>query len=169
MAQNGRKLHVLVRMSQPGQSPIEGTVFLSSLSSRGDGPQTLSELLNRPERFIPFHRNEDGSTLLVARRHLQWVAASTETDRELLKPPENLSAREELVLIRFLDGSEVRGLIQMNLPSEQSRASDYMNCPDDFFPLSTTAGLLFVNKHAIVDTLVYETSPVPALPESCEA
>jgi hypothetical protein len=57
-------------------------------------------------------------------------------------------------------------MVQMDLPNEQSRASDYMNSTDDFFPLSTHAGLLLVNKHAVVDTLVYEISPAPAFPQT---
>lgn len=167
MARNLRKMHVLVRMAQPGQSPIDGTVFLGRRSPLGRSAGTLSELLNGGDRFIPFHRNEDGSTLLVARRQLQWVACEADEDPALVGPPATGIVREELVLVRFADGSEARGLLLMDLPNEQSRASDYMNTGDDFFPLSTPAGLLLVNKHSVVDTLVYETSPMPALPEPC--
>lgn len=167
MARNVRKMRVLLRMAQSGQSPIDGTVFLGSRSAVGGSAGTLSELLNRGDRFIPFHRNEDGSTLLVARSRLQWVACEADADPALVLPPDTGILREELVLVRFLDGSEARGLLLMALPNEQSRASDFMNSGDDFFPLSTPAGLLLVNKNAVVDALVYETSPMPALPEPC--
>jgi hypothetical protein len=167
MARNVRKMRVLLRMTRPGQGPIDGTVFLGSRSAPGGSAGTLSELLNRGDRFIPFHRSEDGSTLLVARRQLQWVACEADADSALVVPPSTGILREELVLVRFADGTEARGLLLMELPNEQSRASDYMNSGVDFFPLSTPAGLLLVNKHAVVDALVYETSPMPALPEPC--
>jgi hypothetical protein len=53
-------------------------------------------------------------------------------------------------------------LLQLELPNELNRASDYLNLADDFFTLETSEGLLLVNKFRVREVRVFVASPMPA-------
>jgi hypothetical protein len=49
----------------------------------------------------------------------------------------------------------------MELPETLNRASDFLNGEEDFFPLVTKQGIVLLNKHRVLYTRVYESSPLP--------
>jgi len=162
MAQNGRIHRAMVQVAMPRHEPLDGALFLSSRCPDRERSETLYELLNSRDRMIPFERSADGLTMLLSRREIGWVSLNPElSPLEIFLPPELTIVREELVQVHFLDGSEASGLLQMDLPHQRCRASDYMNNRNDFFPLSTPGRILLVNKRAVRDMIVFETSPVP--------
>jgi len=155
------KLRTGVVVGLAGEEPLEGAVSLSPQAEFHLGPETLLERLNHRDRVVPFQRRSDGAILLVSRAEIEWVEAGRGVDQELICPRGYQVTREERVLVRFTSGHEIEGLLQMELPETLNRASDFLNGTEDFFPLVTRKGIVIVNKHRVLHTLVYESSPLP--------
>jgi len=155
------KLRAAVVVCQPGQEPIEGSLSLSPQAEFHHGPETILERVNARERILPFHRRQDGAVLLLSRLELEWWAAGRGVDRDLICPHTYQVTREERVQVRFTSGNEMEGLLQMELPEMLNRASDFLNGEEDFFPLVTANGVVLLNKHRVLFTRVYESSPLP--------
>ncbi|OGF14567.1 MAG: hypothetical protein A2W00_07515 [Candidatus Eisenbacteria bacterium RBG_16_71_46] len=161
MPQYIEKIRVPVRIAQPGQSPVEGFLSLASQDEFHSGPETILDLVNLSLRVFPFIREEDGAVLLVTRVNVDWVQPGPGVQREMVCPPNYLVTREERVQVLFRDGRLVDGLIQMELPEDLNRASDFLNGVEDFFVLVTDLGPLVVNKNHVLETRVFESSPMP--------
>lgn len=161
MAQYIAKRRAPVRISQSGLDPFEASIWLAPQSAQHDGPETILELLNSQLRVIPLHRPGEDSIMLAMRLNLDWVMATNEVDTSLICPPTYWVTREERVKVSFTDGSSMDGLLRMELPPEINRPSDFLNSPDDFFPLATRMGILLVNKARVRDMCVYQPAPVP--------
>lgn len=155
------KLRAAVRICQPGQEPVVGFLSLAPQAEFHAGPETLLERLNLRDRVIPFQRLEDDAMLMVSRLDLEWVAATSSVAPELVCPATYVITREERVRLRFKSGEEIEGLLQMELPENFNRASDFLNGSEDFFALVTKDGVRLVNKLAMLDLRVYESSPLP--------
>ena len=161
MARYIEKLQAAVRVSQTGEEPVDGWLSLSPQAEHHDGPETLLDLLNSSLRVLPLVRGEGQPVLLLMRTGVDWVMPAPDVARELVGPRTWRVTREERVEVRFLDGRRLEGLIQMELPDDLNRASDFLNGPDDFFALQTPFATLLVNKASVRDTLVYQSSPRP--------
>ena len=167
MSEFSPKLRVAVRVRQAGQEPMDGFLLLSPESEFRPGPETILERLNAGDRVIPFLRRSDGSTLLLTRLDLEWVMAGRgKSDRTV--PATHFVTHQERVLVRLSSGGEMEGLIQMELPETLNRASDFLNGTDDFFPLVTDQSTFVVNKTRVLDTRLFESSPMPVAPEAGE-
>ncbi|HEY3215337.1 MAG TPA: hypothetical protein VGK93_02470 [Candidatus Eisenbacteria bacterium] len=161
------KLRVAVRVRLSGEEPMDGFLLLSPESDFRPGPETILERLNASDRVIPFHRRSDGTTLLLTRLDLEWVVAGRGKG-DLSVPPSHFVTHQERVRIRFSGGGEMEGLIQMELPETLNRASDFLNGADDFFPLATVQGIYLVNKTRVLETRLFQSSPLPVAPEAGE-
>ena len=155
------KLKAAVVLCQVGQEQLEGSVSLAAQTRFHDGPETILERLNSRDRILPFHRKRDGAVLLLSRLELEWVAAGRGVERDLVCPRTYQVTREERVRVRFTSGNEMEGLLQMELPETLNRASDFLNGEEDFVPLVTPQGIVLLNKHRVLYTRVYESSPLP--------
>jgi len=155
------KIRVTVRVSRPGEPIMEGIFSLSPTSEFHGGPETLLELLNSPVTMLPFQRLSDDATLLLCRMDLQWVMAGPGVAPELLRPGTYRYTREERVRVRLRGGDELEGLLQMELPELMNRASDYMNGPEPFFPLTTRQGIFLIQKASARELRLYHSSPLP--------
>lgn len=162
MARYVHKLQASVLLSRPDEEALEGYLSLSPRAESHDGPETLLDLLNSSARFIPFVPADGGPVLLLARLQLDWIMPGPEVPADVVRPSTYLVTREERVGLRFTDGRRIEGLIQMELPEELNRASDFLNGPGDFFPLLTDFGILLLNKATVRETEVFESSPAPA-------
>jgi hypothetical protein len=163
MGHNGRKIRVLVRLALRHEGPVSGAMFVSSHGGRASHPQSVWELLEEFGPFLPFEKSPDGTTVLVSRRNIDWVQVEGEASFDLFHPPPRGLVREELVQVRFQDGGIMVGLMVLDIPDAGKRASDFVNGPGSFFPLVTPEGRFLVNKKAVLDITVFETSPVPDL------
>jgi hypothetical protein len=155
------KIRVTVRVSRPGEPVVEGALSLSPHSEFHTGPETLLELLDPPAEFIPFHRLTDDAVLLLSRPDIQWVLAGPGVDPELVRPRTFRFTREERVRVRLRGGEELDGLLQMELPENVNRASDYLNGPERFFPLTTRQGAFLIHKAAVREVRLFDSSPLP--------
>ena len=155
------KLRVTVRVSRPGEPAVEGRLSLFPYSAHHAGPETLLELLDPPAGFLPFERSADDAVLLLSRPDIQWVMAGPEVDSELIRPPAYRFTREERVRVSLREGDVLDGLIQMELPENINRVSDYLNGPERFFPLATRQGTFLVHKAAVREVCLFDASPLP--------
>jgi hypothetical protein len=155
------KTRVPARVALPREQPLDGTFALGPGSPHHDGPETLLDRLNAPERVVPFQRERDGAILLVQRRDIEWVEPGRGVDPARVRPPAWRVTREERVQVRFTSGKEVSGLLQLELPDELNRASDFLNGAEDFFALVSPRGVLLINKLCVSTVRVLERSPRP--------
>ncbi len=155
------KHQVSVRVSRPGQEPQPGFLVLAAQSPHREGPETVLDLLNSPLRVVPLVRGPGEPVRLLTRLGIEWVMPDPQVQANLVCPRTYLITREERVEVHLAGGASLEGLIQMELPEEINRASDFLNLPDDFFPLVTPSGRLLVNKHHVRETQVFASSPRP--------
>ncbi|MFN8587199.1 MAG: hypothetical protein U0704_05300 [Candidatus Eisenbacteria bacterium] len=155
------KLRVPVQVALTGQEPVGGFFSLFPTAELHDGPETLLERLNAPQRLLPFHRASDGAFTLVTRDRIEWVAAAAEIAPELVRPSHFIPTREERVRVRTAHGTTFDGILELEMPHEFNRASDFLNSDEDFFLLATAQGTLFLNKAMVLDVRVFEAAPVP--------
>ena len=156
-----QKLRTLVRYSRPGDEQAHGVLSLSSAAPMHDGPETILERLNASDRVIPFEAPDGGSVTLVTRLDLAWVAPRPGTDSKLIGPGTFIITRQERVRVRIEDGEILEGVLQMELPEGFNRVSDFMNAPEDFFPLATPDGVFLLNKSRVREIELFLASPRP--------
>ncbi len=155
------KLRVPVRFALLGDAPAHGSLSLAPQAELHDGPETLLERLNAPQRLLPLHRGADGAVVLVTRINIEWVEAGEAVDPQLVRPKTFMTTREERVHLRLLGGQAFDGVLAMEMPHEFNRASDYLNGDEDFFPLQTAHGTVLVNKARVLDVRVAVAPPIP--------
>ena len=163
------KIRVPVRVAHAGLPPIEGELSCGPQAEFHAGPETLLELLNTRNRVIPLQRSEDDRTLLLSRADIDWVAADPAVAPSLVCPPTYQVTHQESVVIRLTTGASLEGQVQVELPEHLNRASDFMNGPDDFFPLLTPFGVLLVNKERVSCFELLSASPSPPFGKDVEA
>ena len=163
------KIRVAVRLSVIGYPPMEGMFSLDPGSRQHDGPETILDRLNSEERLLPFHRAEDDVVMLVSRTEVEYVAAGDEVTVDYVMPPPHHVTHQERVRVRFRAGQEVCGILRLELPEDLNRVSDYLNLPEDFFPLATPGEVLLVNKRQITTVRLFDASPLPASGEESQA
>jgi hypothetical protein len=140
-----------------------GSLFLAPAHPYHEGPETLLELLNSRVRVLPFIHAEDGGTIMIARTAITWVQPDPVVDNALVRREGIMISREEEVEVELVDGYFARGLIQMELPEDYTRLSDFLNGDDEFFPLLLEEGTAVLLGKAAV-RLVRAYQPSPSLP-----
>lgn len=162
MAEYVGKLRVPVRIQLPNTDVLDGFLSVSPCSAIYEGSETLFELLNAPQRVLPFIVAGDESVMLITRQHLDWVEAAAHADPELVSPRPYLVTLEEVVAVEWLDGTRLEGRLPMELPNGANRASNYMNNDDDFFPLVMESRTMLVNKLRVRAVRIFSASQRPA-------
>jgi hypothetical protein len=164
MAGYVQKLRASVRVLLVGDPPIDGVLCLAPYARFHDGPQTLLELLNSGDRMVPLEGGEEGTVRLITRSEIVWVAPHSGVEARLQRHTSFQVTNEEQVRIRLVDGTSLDGLLQLELPSEFNRASDFLNMTDDFFALESVDGLRFINKLRVREVRLFTASPLPVDP-----
>jgi hypothetical protein len=163
------KIRVPVRVRTIGGNEIDGWMALAPQAPYHDGPETILELMNQPERVVPVLRAADGADTLIPRHAILWVEAGAKVDPAAIVPRSFSFAREERVQVHFEDGRRIEGVLQMTLPEDKNRASDYLNTDDDFFPLVVAGVYTILNKARVCEVRLFEASQLPAEMASGEA
>jgi len=155
------KIRVAARVHHPGLDNVRGFFALSPHAEFHPGPETLLELLNEAVRMVPFMRAADGAVILLRRIAIECVEPDLDVPPELIRSNTFLVTREERVQVWFENGRKIEGVLQMDLPDDVNRASDFINAADDFFPLVTRGATLLVNKSRVSGVRLYVSSPQP--------
>src|SRR5690349_5239522 len=110
-----------------------------------DGPETVLELLNRPEGFFAFQPAANEDVLLVSK--LQTVSLSIDRQAPIADPARLSAARMLGVELVLAGGSTLGGWASAELPEGHSRLLDYLNAtPEPFFAVWTHAATHYVNR-----------------------
>jgi len=149
-----QKLRAPVRLSQPGDSPLDGYFCLLPDADGRGRPETILELLNSSRRVIPFFRIADDNFVLFTRLNIDWVVPGAQVDSDWVMPRRVHATREQRVHLQFFDGREMEGDVRWTSPGADIRLSDFLNDAADFFPLVTRVGILMVNKNRVRETRV---------------
>ena len=149
-----QKLRAPVRLSQPGETPMDGHLCLTPEVDGEQRPETILELLNSPRRVIPFLRDADDSVVLLTRLNVDWVVVGNQVPMDWVMPRRSPAMREQGVRLHFLDGGMMEGHVRWPSPGADIRLSDFLNDPADFYPLVTRLGILMVNKNRVRETRV---------------
>jgi hypothetical protein len=126
-----------------------GHVYVMERVPHHDGPETVLEMLNRPEGFFPFQAAEEADVLLASKMH----TISVSVDRQApISDPARLSAAKLLgVEVVLAGGSILGGWASVELPTHHARVLDYLNASHDpFFAMWTHATTHYVNRAHVV-------------------
>ena len=130
--------------------PRPGEVFVGARVPHHSGPETVLEMLNRPEPFFAFRPSGDkGGGVLFAARAQTVVVTVTEAP---VRDPDRLSAAKLFPLeLTLFDGSSLKGWAHAELPEAHSRPLDYLNASaEPFFAVAAKDGTHYVNRAHVV-------------------
>jgi hypothetical protein len=126
-------------VSRPGQ------IYVMERVPHHDGPETVLELLNRPEGFFAFRPVEDDEILLVSK--VQTVSLSVDRQVPITDPVRLSAARMLGVEVVLVGGATLGGWASVELPAQHSRLLDYLNASHDaFFAVWSHASTHYVNR-----------------------
>jgi len=128
------RLVVPVRVRLGAGDPIAGEVFVMQRVAHRDGPETVLEMLNRPEAFFPFRPADGGPVLLIARAHTLAVSAGS---ADPLGDPDRREAAHAISLtVTLTTGDSIAGEAWFEAPATRQRPLDYLNASrEPFFAL----------------------------------
>jgi hypothetical protein len=135
---------VAARLVLTTGEPNMGTVFIMDRVPTHDGPESVLEMLNRPDAFFAF-RPDSGSLLLVAKTHTVAVSVAGAP----IGDPARLSAAQSVEMELMLEGgSTISGRAQFELPDGHRRVLDYLNSGGGlpFFAVSQGGTTHYVNR-----------------------
>jgi hypothetical protein len=122
-----------------------GEIFVMERVPQHDGPETVLELLNRPEGFFAFRPNADHEVLLVSKQ--QTVSLAIDRQAPIADPARLSAARTLGVEIALAGGTILGGWASAELPEGHTRVLDYLNAsPVSFFAVWTHAATYYLNR-----------------------
>jgi len=132
-----------VRVRLSTESELEGTVFLGLYEATHAGPQTVGDLLNGEERFIPLKTVKAVCLINIE----QIVSVHTPIEDEADELMTLGEARP--VALTMLHGALLRGDIYVTLPEGHRRAKDFFNHAPAFFPLFKEKQIVYINRRFV--------------------
>jgi hypothetical protein len=125
---------------------LRGTVFMPALSAVQAGPMGPEEWINGPLMFFPFRPEGGGRPVLVNKRSVLALGVTPAAiDEEQVWEPGLLVRR----VVVEAGGTRFEGEVAIDMPENQRRLVDYLNCPEAFLPLRTGERLHLVRKDCI--------------------
>lgn len=120
-----------------------GMVHLQSAVAHHPGPETVMEMLNRPEHFLVLTFEESGVAFIPKAQ-----VALVETPMPEVDDGERVSAAIPLRLEveMMVTARVIEGVVAAELPPTRARAQDFLNDSGAFFPLQVEATLWAVNR-----------------------
>jgi hypothetical protein len=147
------KRRLPVEVVLPGGATPRGGRLLDGWAPGHGGPETVSDLLNGRDEFIPAF-DEEAAAMAFLHRQAVAVArlpAGSEPD----PAGEVTIPTEHEVEVALADGSRLRGFVSFVLPPERGRLVDFLNEKDRFFRLAEPGGVALVSRaHVASVTLV---------------
>src|SRR2546425_5377920 len=112
-----------------------GEVYVMERVPHHDGPETVLEMLNRPEGFFAFRRADDDGVLLVSKAHT--ISVAVDRQAPITDPARLSAARQVLFEVALAGGVTGSGWGGLRLPEQHSRLLYHLNAsPAPFFAVS---------------------------------
>jgi hypothetical protein len=124
----------------------EGNIYLSLLAAHHEGRESVRDVLNLPDPFLPVNFL-GGTTRLVNKENLSMVSYPTEDEKV---EPVALEASPHEVILRLINSVRVEGRFIFLLPPHSSRVKDYLNQAEPFVELRKEQEIYLVNRKHIV-------------------
>jgi hypothetical protein len=138
-----RRARVLVKM--PPSPPAWKSIFLSSSAASHQGAETVSDLFNASQLFLPL-REEEGEVTIVRRAAIRWIRVEDPKDVEWYYYEIREGVARATVEFRFDDGELLEGTLYALGRAGEQRVLDVVNRrEDDFLHLEAKEGLFLVN------------------------
>jgi hypothetical protein len=136
-----------VTVSLVDGSTVEGWMYLSHHAAHHDGPETVPDLLNQDELFLPIHV-EGQRTQLVNKGHIVMVSFVFDDKEWWTRSLENASIHE--VVLQLTKHGRLEGRFISFLPRYARRVKDYLNQFEAFLELRKDGSRHLINKNHIV-------------------
>ena len=142
-----RRADAIVTMT--GAEPVRGCFFTAPSSTRHQGGERISDLLNAETGFFPFEmQTESGPrTMLFNPAHVVTVEVF---DDEVRRDPGYAVAPRREVSIVLSNGQRLTGAVRVYRPEGRDRLSDWTHQPERFRYLETADRTLIINAAHIV-------------------
>lgn len=149
-----RKARVLVKM--PPGPPTWNSIFLSSSAALHQGLETVSDLFNVRELFLPL-RGEEGGVTVVRRAAIRWVMVEEPKDVEWYYYEAREGVARARVQLLFEDGELLEGTLYALGRAGEQRVLDIVNRrEEDFLHLEAEKGLYLINVSHISSISIME-------------
>ena len=132
------------RLRLTAGDPRTGTIFVADRVPQHEGPETVLEMLNRPEGFYAFRPESGDGILLVAKAHTVALAVD---EPAILDPARLEAARMAELEVVLEGGTTLMGRASFELPDFHQRLIDYLNASQDpFFAVASGDTTHYVNR-----------------------
>ena len=139
----GTTLKIPVTLHFSDGAETAGSIHVQSAVAHHPGPETLLEMLNRPEPFVALTFEESGVAFIPkARIALIETPAPEPTDGERISAALPLSLEVEMMVTARV----IEGVAVAELPPTRARAQDFLNDGGAFFPLQSHDTLWAVHR-----------------------
>ena len=123
----------------------EGNIYLSLQAANHEGRESVRDVLNQQDSFLPVNF-PTRSTKLVNKRHLLMVSfPSNEEEGDL-----GAEAHPHEVILHLFNGVQIEGKFVFLLPPHSSRVKDYLSQTESFMELRKEGEIYLVNKKHII-------------------
>lgn len=149
------KLPIATKITLFGGESVAGEFFVSAVSPRHPGPETLQELLNDNTRsFVPFQTEE--GMMLLSRTAVRVVDFESAELLAIFTRPDNDCMYPFTVV---LQSEQPEGMIEGycytgDLSTDAQRPVDLLNCPDMFLLVFRDERMILINKNAVSHVIV---------------
>ena len=123
----------------------EGSVYLSLQAARHEGRETVSDVLNQNEQFIPINFREE-QIRLINKTHIIMVSLSPCKENIENSVPCYVADVE----IDLVNKTQEEGIFVFNLPEHLTRVKDFLNHADLFVELRIDNEIYLINKDHIL-------------------
>lgn len=141
------KIEVAVTLFMSDGLVREGFVYLSRFSACHPGEQTVEEIFNEPDPFIPL-RKKDGQFCIIRKgavTHLRFDRTAEDANRHM---GEQIGIR-----IHFAAGEFLQGKVLLYGPNDKRRLQDFFNSARKFFQINSDSAHYLVNPEQISEVL----------------
>jgi len=125
---------------------LAGAVHVQSAVAHHPGPETVVEMLNRPEPFMVLATEEDGVRFIPKVQVALLEYAATEDDEEAEAQRRSAAMPLKLEVEMMVTARVIEGVVAVELPPNRSRAQDFLNDGGEFFPLLVDSTLWAVHR-----------------------
>jgi len=123
----------------------EGNIYLSLQAANHEGRESVRDVLNQLDLFLPVNFPTK-STKLVNKRHLLMVSFPSNEEEEDL----GAEANPHDVVLHLTNGVQIEGKFIFLLPPHSSRVKDYLSQTESFMELRRQGEIYLVNKRHII-------------------
>lgn len=128
----------------PPDRPEPRLLFLSQQAEHHQGQETVSDLLGRHKRFLPFAEEGDG-VRLVRKGAIRWMKVENPAKDEWHYLESREGAPSSRVLVEFAHGAPLEGVIFILTQPGEQRLLDVVNLETNYFHVEADDGLYLVN------------------------